>query len=237
MRYLQSYKIFENYGYHYMYPKHRGELTFDKVVRRIKGTSSLSTKSDLFNFITILSYKELKKFDSPEEIMDNIYWHGTGSYVSKGLQAGFNIVRKVSEGGGGYGEQYHSISLSKSKNIASNFTGMSRSGMVYPVLLRKGAIVEEIPDIQDSEEIEDILVDLWLRKVDVVKIGKWDDGYSEQELVVLNPKAILKFEGEGFTVFQKKRFENPTIDVYKAIFNTIQNNPFPNRDEELKVQY
>ena len=225
--------------YHYYYPQHRGELTMDKVIKRIKGTASLSTKSNLFNIITHRAYQELKKFSSPEEIMENIYWHGTGGYVSKGLQAGFNIVKKGNEGGGGYGEQYHSISLSKSKNMASNFSAMSRYGMVYPVLLRKGATLEEMPHISDANEIEDILVDLWLRKIDAVKIGDWSNKeYGEEELVVLNPKAILKFQGEGYQVYGKKKFTNPDISTYQAIYNTVQNNPIPNsKDGEIKVQY
>jgi len=225
--------------YHYMYPQHRGELTFDKVVKRIKGTQSLSTKSDLFNIIARTGYIELKKFSSPEEIMEHIYWHGTGGYVSGGLKAGFNFANRNGEveGGGGYGELYHSISVSKSKNMASNFTSMSRYGMVYPVLLRKGATVEEMPHISDANEIEDILVDLWLKKVDAVKIGEWSNDSSEQELVVLNPKAVLKFQGEGYQVYNKKRFTNPDISTYTAIYNTIQNNPAPDSKSELKVQY
>jgi hypothetical protein len=224
--------------YHFSYPQHRGELTFDKIVKRLKGTSSNSAKSDLFNTISPKGYTELKKFNSPEEIMENIYWHGSGGGVSGGLQAGFNIVKKGSEGGGGYGEQYHTISLSKNKNKASNFTGMSRYGMVYPVLLRKEATVEEMPHIQDANEIEDILVDMWLRKIDAVKIGDWSNDFSEEELVVLNPYAILKFEGEGYQVYEKKRFINPDITTYQTIYNTIQNNPKPDKNNpNLKVQY
>jgi hypothetical protein len=223
--------------YHFYYPQHRGELTFDKVIKRIKNVSSLSTRSDLFTTITYVAYIELKKFTSPQEIMDNIYWHGSGGGVSGGLQTGFNIVKKGSEGGGGYGEQYHSISLSKNKNKASNFTGISRFGTVYPILLRKGAKIEEMPHIQDANEIDDILVDLWLRKIDAVKIGNWSNESSEEELVVLNPRAILKFQGESYPVYQKKKFENPDLNVYTAIFNTIQNNPLTDRKAELKVQY
>jgi len=223
--------------YHYYYPNHRGELTLDKIIRRIKGVSSFSTQSDLFTVITRLAYKEIKRFSSPEELMDNIYWHGSGGGVSKGLQAGFNFVKKGSEGGGGYGEQYHSISLSKSKNEASNFTGMSRFGMVYPVLLRKGATVEKMPNVEDANEIEDVLVDLWLRKIDAVKIGEWDNWASEQELVVLNPHALLKFQGEGYQIYQKKKFENPTIETYRAIFNTVQNITGMTKDDKIPVAY
>ena len=223
--------------YHYYYPNVRGEMTFDKVVKRIKGVGSLSTTSDLFTKITYRAYQELIRFSSPEEIMEHVFWHGSGGGVSKGLQAGFNIIKKGTEGGGGYGEQYHTISLSKSKNVASNFTGLSRYGTVYPVLLRKDATVEEMPHLQDSSEIEDILVDLWLRKVDAVRIGDWTGHMSEEELVVLNPKAVLKFQGEGYPVYNKKRFENPGIDVYKAIYDTIHTHKLADSKDEIAVEY
>ena len=230
-------KIINEEIYHYYYPQHRGELTFDKVVSRLKGTSSFSTKSDLFNTITRLAYRELIKFSSPEEIMDNVYWHGSGTGVSGGVKAGFNIVKKGTEGGGGYGEQYHSISLSKNKNKASDFTGLSHYGTVYPILLRKGAVVEEMPELQDANEIEDILVDLWLRKIDAVKIGEWASDMNEEELVVLNPRAIMKFSGESYPVYHKKRFENPDISVYQAIYNTIHSVESPKRNEEIQIKY
>ena len=223
--------------YHYYYPQHRGELTFDKVISRLKGTQSLATKSDLFNVITYRAYQELIKFSSPEEIMDNIYWHGSGGYVSGGLKAGFNVVKKGSEGGGGYGEQYHSISLSKNKNEASNFTGMNRYGTVYPILLRKDAHVEEIPELQDANEIDDVLVDLWLRKIDAVKIGEWASDHSEEELVVLNPRAIIRFAGETYSVYHKKKFENPDISIYQVIYNTIHSVEPIKRNEKIQVKY
>lgn len=223
--------------YHASYGKHRGELTFDKIVRRIKNNPSLTSKSDLFTTISRRAYDELKRFSSPQEIMDNVYWHGSGGGVSGGLQAGFNFTKKGVEGGSGYGDILHSISLSKNKNTASGFSGLAYYGSVYPVLLRKGANVEEMPHIQDANEIEDILVDLWLKQVDAVKIGNWGDGYSEDELVVLNPRAILKFQGESFKVYGKQRFANPDIKAYEAIYNTIQNNPAPSSKDVLKVQY
>lgn len=218
-------------SYHNYYPTHRKELTFDKIVKRLKGIKSPYTSSDLFTKITYKPYMELKKFASPQELMDNVYLHGTGGYVDKGLTPGFNIVKKGHEGGGGYGEQYHSISLSKSKNKASNFSGISKSGIVYPVLLKHNAKVAELPEIEDSTELEEKLVELWLQKVDAVKIGDWNTQFSEEEIVILNPYAILKFSGETYPVYQKKKFDNPTIEVFIAIFNAIKNNPPPKQDD------
>lgn len=224
--------------YYSYYAPHRGELTLQKVITRIKGVSSLSTKSDLFKYIYPTAYREIKEFESPQELMDNIYWHGSGTGVSGGLRPGAFLQHvKQGQGGGGYGELYHSISLSKSKNMASDFTGASHWGTVYPVLLRHGAECVTMPEISDSEEIEDKIVELWLKKVDAIKIGNWDSKFSEQELVVLNPRCILKFQGEGFGVYHKQRFDNPDLGVYTAIFNTIQNGKAPTKDIPLEVDY
>ncbi len=230
--------LLETGQYRYIYPKHRGELTFDKVLKRIKSTSSLSTTSNLFGEISGVAWKEIKKFSSPQDFMEHIYWHGTGGCVIKGLKAGFAVRYK--DAGGGYGEDYHVISLSKSKNKASNFTGMSSSGTVYPVLLRKGAKVKEITTIQDANEVDDILVDLWLDDVDAVKLGDWARSCSEEEIAILNPRAVLKFRGEHYPVFNKKKFENPKLDIYKAIFNTVKNNECPKNGKNytmLQVEY
>ena len=65
-------------------------------------------------------------------------WHWSG--ISRGLVP--SIVMSQSDvekmGGGGYGEKILGISLSKSKNIASNFTGMARYGSVHAVILKRG---------------------------------------------------------------------------------------------------
>lgn len=224
--------------YHYIYPKHRGELTLSKIINRIKSVGSLRTTSDLFTKIYKRGYEEISKFDSPQDLMDNVYWHGTGGYISGGLKAGFTQVKNGRGGGGGYGEMYHSISVTKNKNVARNFAGESPSVSIHPVLLRKGAHVESLPDVSDSIEIEDRLIDLWLRQVDAVQIGNWGDTYSEQELVVLNPRALLLFYPEYHQVYQMPRMENPSLEVYTAIYNTVQSNPIPvGKDAYIEVNY
>jgi hypothetical protein len=230
--------IFIEDKYHSCYPKPRGGFTFEKIVKYIKNVGSPSTNCDLFTNIAPTAYKEIKKFSSAQELMDHIYWHGTGRYIDGGLKAGFNIVKKGHEGGDGYGELYHTISVSKDRKVASSFSGQQSYGTIHPVLLRKGAIIENLPEIEDSIEVEDILVDLWSKGVDSVKIGDWSSSHSEQELVVLNPKSILLFRGKSFQVFRvnRKQFENPDISVYQAIYDTVKNsNIRPTKDKPLMV--
>lgn len=186
--------------YRWRYPKVRGGWTIDKIKKQLRQVSS-SHGPNLFN-------TEIMGFSSPKEFEENLYYHGTGTSVSGGLKAGFRQVRNGIGGGGGYGENYYSISLSKDKNTASNFTADSRYGTVYPVILKKNAKIKYMPKIQDAIELEEVLPDLWGEGIDAVKIGNWQDKYSEQELVVLNPKAIHIGAGESFPVFQKQKFEN-----------------------------
>ena len=195
------------YDYQSTRPKVRGGWTIQKIQKQLKTESSGGSAG-----------QEFIEFDSVEEIMDNIFYHGSTS-LHKRLKAGSTI--KGTYRTGGYGEEYHSISLSKSKNVASNFTGMSRSGVVTPILLRKGANVIEMPEIQDSMELEEILPQLWEQKVDAVKIGNWDKEFSEQELVVLNPKAITVIDkgAHYFNVYQKPRFENLNLEEVADLMN------------------
>jgi hypothetical protein len=192
--------------YRNIYPKVRGGWNMDKIRKNLRNISSGRGE--------IGWARSLSKFESPEEVSGNLYYHGTGGVVSGGLKPGFIQTRvDDSAGGSGYGYVLHSISLSKDKDIASNFSGMSRYGTVYPVLLNKGASVISMQEIEDSSDLEDILPSLWDRGIDAVKIGDWDNpDYGEKELVVLNPKAITIGKGETFPVFQKKKFQNPDID-------------------------
>jgi hypothetical protein len=93
------------------------------------------------------------------------------------------------------------------------------------VILRKFAKVISMPDISDSQELEDILPALWSHGVDAVKIGDWSSAYSEQELCVVNPKAIIRGSGESYAVFQKKPFSNPTDAEIAAAYDQAVNPP------------
>lgn len=190
----------------------RGGWTVDKIHKELKGgTMRSDIGKNRFN-------RAISQFESPEEFAENLFFHGTAGYIPKGLRPGSAIGRNDFKSGG-YDEVYHTISLSKSKDRASNFTGDRPSGSVYPVILKRGANVIERKDISDSIELEDILVDLWEQGVDAVKIGDWSKKFSEQEIAVLNPRALVLGEPEHFRVFNKERFENPTISEIKKMYD------------------
>ena len=187
------------YDYQSSRPKVRGGWTIEKIQKQLKQESSSKASS-----------LEFAKYTDINELMDNIYYHGSISSHDN-LKAGSTLPESARTGG--YGEEYHSISLSKNRNIASNFASMGSNGTVTPVLLKKGAKVIEMPNIEDSIELEDILPELWEQKVDAVKIGDWDietKGYGEQEIVILNPKAIATI-GKGTTYFQN--YHNQGINL------------------------
>lgn len=187
------------YDYQTTRPKVRGGWTIEKIQKQLKQEASSKASSI-----------EFAKYTDINDLMDNIYYHGSISSHDN-LKAGSTLPESARTGG--YGQEYHSISLSKSKNIASNFASMGQKGTVTPVLLKKGAKVIEMPEIEDSIELEDVLPELWEQKVDAVKIGDWDIekvGYGEQEIVILNPRAIATI-GLGTTYFQnygKPKFAN-----------------------------
>lgn len=180
----------------YSIPKFRG-ITQKKILKHLKETSSLRSPKTM--------KIEVDKFNTPDELASHLYYHGSGT-SSRGLKAGATLPKDAFRSGG-YDEMQHSISLSKNKNMASNFTGDSRSGIVYPVLLKKDSKVINLEDkISDAMELEEYLVQLWENDVDAVYIGG-----GEEELVVLNPRAIVQGEGESFSVFGKKHFKNEDV--------------------------
>lgn len=189
-------------------PAFRGGATMPKITKTLR---SLKSDGGGRAFAS-----EIRRFDSPDQVMENLYFHGTGGFVDGGLKAG-SVLPENAFRSGGYDERQNSISLSKSKEVASNFTGDARSGTVHSVLLKKGAAVEEHPEWADAMEVEDHLPDLWNRGIDAVKIGDWKSPHSEQELVVLNPRALSVGPAENFSVFQKKKFDQPTIDDAKQM--------------------
>lgn len=199
-----------SYDYQSLRPKVRGGWTIEKIQKQLKAESSGRLNS-----------KELEKFDNLDDLMNNIYYHGSISSHDN-LKAGSTL--NENQRTGGYGEAYHTISLSKSKNIASNFASIGSQGTVMPVILKKGAKVVEMTNIEDSIELEDILPELWNQKIDAVKIGDWDietKGYGEQEIVILNPRAIMTLP-EGTTYFQnyhKPKFENMTKEEVRDTLN------------------
>jgi hypothetical protein len=195
-------------------PEARGGWTKEKIIRRLK---EMKTSAG-----PIATVRTIAEFDTPEEFADHLYYHGTGGYVDGGLKP--SIIRSEREaermGGGGYGQRYWSVSVTKSKRVATNFSGQAPSVSVYPVILKKDAKVISRPDIQDSAEIEDMIEQLWSEGVDAVKIGDWTSEFSEQELAVINPSAIVTVpKSEVFRVFNMTKPEPLTPSEIEKTFN------------------
>jgi len=182
--------------------KVRGGWTKKKIESHLGRGSSEASE--------ISFYREMLKYDTPEEFRSNLFFHGSGRYISR-LKPSI-VLKNTEDFGGGSGDKYYGISVSTDKDIASNFTGASRSGNVAPVLLKRGAIVETIADIFDATEIEDIIVDLWTKGIDAVVIGNHDFKHSEKEVVILNPRCIVVGKPESFMVFGKKPMPSPSKD-------------------------
>jgi hypothetical protein len=200
----------------------RGSWTKDKIVKELKKAKKADTNRSEESIIRFIS-----QFDSPQELREHLFYHGTGSYVSRGLYPSITMSERDAEqrGGGGYGDRYYAISLSSSKKIAGNFSGQSRSVSIYPVLLNKYATVIDMPEISDSAEIEDIIVDLWNRGVDAVRIGDQNADFgTEKELAVINPYAISVFHSgaETHRVFGGVKLDEITDDELQSTINNAK---------------
>ena len=206
------------------FPNTRGELTIEKVERYLKDVSG----SNSFN-------KVVSEFESPEKLKEKLFWHGTSNYIDKRLRAGFRIPE--AQRGGGYGEIQHTVSLSKSKKVASNFSGTSRSVSIYPVVIREGAKIIDRPDISDAIELEDELLGLWKDKVDAVAIGDWESEYSEKELVVLNPRIMSNVgKAEHYQVYGLK-VEEPTMEEITTMWEDAKKAIEEAKANRKKVDY
>lgn len=174
--------LFQKYDPRSFVPKVRGGWTENKIIKYLKDNPTLSGVSNAIKFI--------KEFDSPEELKEHMFYHGTAGGSDK-LKPSITMSDREIEriGGGGYGQKYWSISVSKSKEIASRFAPMSTSVRIYPIILAKNANVIEMPELSDSVELESHITELWEKGVDAVWIG--DKNSGEQELSILNPRAVV----------------------------------------------
>ena len=194
--------------------KVRGGWTQDKIKKELKNKKGI--RSD------IGFQREICKYDTPKDFEDNLFYHGSARSISN-LKPSISL--KYSEHfGGGYGEQYYSISLSKCRNIATNFTGISSSGSVAPVILKRNAVVKEMPEISDSNELSDLIVDLWEEGVDAVLIGDHSSPTGEQELAILNPECIIVGKPEYFQVFEKKKMPSFSSEKIEDMWLNAANN-------------
>lgn len=218
----------ESYSPRSMLPKWRGNLTTDKVIKFLKSHYGRTLTG------SVNGWKIMSEFDSPEELAAHTYWHGTGRPVSTGLRPSKAFGKRWADsdnGGGGYGEQYWGVSVSAKKQKASHFTGTSRFGTVYPVVVAKGAVIKHIPEMSDANELEEVILDLWKEGVDAVKIGNWNE-HDEEELVILNPRAAWKGDGETYQVFNQKMFNQPTPEDLWSLRNKAKE-----RSDHLKDEF
>jgi len=183
--------------------KVRGGWTKEKIKKELRHKKGI--RSDLF------FNKEICKYDNPKDFEDNLYYHGSGRSISD-LKPSISL--KYNNGfGGGSGEQYYAISTSKNREKASNFTGISNSGNVAPIILKRNAVVKIMPEILDANYLDDIITELWEEGVDAVLIGDHSGKHSEQELAILNPACIIVGKPEYFQVLDKKKM--PSFDSEK----------------------
>lgn len=189
-----------DFDYRRTFPKVRGGWNESKIIKKLKELSG--KRSDL------MFLRETALYDTPQEFMDNLFYHGSGKSISD-LKPSI-VLKDYGHFGGGYEEKYFGISLSTDRNVASGFTGASNSGSVAPVLLKRDAFVKVMPEIKDSNEITDIISELWDKGIDAVVIGDHTKKMSEKEVVILNPKAIIVGKPDYFPVFEKP--EMPSFD-------------------------
>ena len=167
-----------------MIPNVRGGWTKDKILRYLK-----EYDSDTISTYTLTKF--ISELNNWQELKSLLYYHGTANYIERGLKPSIVFSERVAEriGGGGYGQRYWGISLTKRKRMAEAFSGMSKGVTIYPVFLKKDAVVIERTDLSDSSEVEDIIVELYEKGIDAVWIGG-----GEEELVVVNPRSIMIYK-------------------------------------------
>lgn len=187
----------------------RGEWTKEKIIKRLKESGgSLAGYSRAAELIS--------EFDSPKELSEHMFYHGT--YYGRGrlkpsMIMSYREVERI--GGGGYGDKYWGISVSKSKEIASRFSGIHEGVFIYPIVLAKNANVKEMPDLNDAADLDDCIIDLWKEGIDAVWIG--DKNRGEQELCVINPKAIVNIDSSDYyKAFMLGSEKNPLRIIDKA---------------------
>lgn len=176
----------------------RGQWTKVKILRRLKDIGG--SRKGFYK-----AAKFISEFDSPEELEAHMYYHGTqyggGALKPSILMSDRDIERY---GGGGYGVKYWGISVSKSKKVASNFS-QGEGVSIYPIILCKSAKVVEVNGVEDAEDLDEYIEQLWKDGVDAVWIGK-----GEQELCVLNPNAIVNIgRADHYRYYKLGSEENP----------------------------
>ena len=173
-------------------------------------------------------YKAVNEYDDVDDFMAHAFYHGTAHYFAGKPSITLSPSEAVRLWWGWYWERYYAISLSKSKKIASNFWSQEAWWWVsiYPVLLKKNAKVIELPKTTDSIDLNDFITKLWDDWIDAVWI--WDKNAWEQELAILNPKAIVNTQkSDYYKMFWLWTEKNP-INIknrseFEKMYNDVKN--------------
>ena len=168
--------------------------------------------------------RRIAEFDSFEDFKKHVFYHGSQFGTNKGMRPSITMSDREIErvGGGGYGEKYWAISLTPNKGIASNFSGSGYRVNIYPIILVKNAVVKEMPDLQDASDLDEHIERLYNEGVDAVWVG--DKNSGEQELAVINPRAIVNIgRSDSYNVYHLGMPDNKlsikTDDELRDIFN------------------
>lgn len=211
-------------------PKVRGGWTKEKILRYLKNYGSRAGAG--------IAAREIANFDTFEDFMNHVFYHGARYGTSGRMQPSITMSdREVGRiGGGGYGEKYWAISITKSKKVAGNFATSMGGGNIYPVLLAKNVKVIEMPELTDSADLDDHIVDLYEKGIDAVWIG--DKNAGEQELAVINPRALINIgSSEYYGAYKLGSEENPirlnTEEDFRKIYEFAKN--YKNMDENTRL--
>lgn len=181
-------------------------------------------------------YKAVNEYDDVDDFMAHAFYHGTAHYFAGKPSITLSPSEAMRLWWGWYWERYYAISLSKSKKIASNFWSQEAWWWVsiYPVLLKKNAKVIELPKTTDSIDLNDFITKLWDDWIDAVWI--WDKNAWEQELAILNPKAIVNTQkSDYYKMFWLWTEKNPINIKDRAEFERMYNDVKNATTEEEKA--
>jgi len=182
-------------------PKVRGGWTDKKILSYLKKHPSFSSTQALANRIA--------EFDTVDELKAHMFYHGSSGGTQKMLPSMcFSESWAEKNGGGGYGERYWGISMTPNKKIASRFS-QERYVHIYPIIIAKGAKISDEPTMQDANEVEDKITSYWNDGIDAIRLGEWSKEHSEQELLVLNPNAMVVGPSDSYQVYHCGWEDNP----------------------------